>query len=119
MLMNRQVARKRRHQRIRKKIAGTAHVPRLCVVKSLKHLTAQLVDDSVGKTLAGISTYSPALREKVKRGNREAARLLGQLIAEKAKELKVERVVFDRAGCLFHGRVRAVAEAAREAGLKF
>ncbi len=119
MLVNRMQAKIRRHRRIRKKIRGTSACPRLCVTKSALHLTVQIIDDEAGKTLLGLSTHSPQLRSKVKRGNREGAKVLGALMAEKAKALKIEKVTFDRGGSLYHGRIREFAEAAREAGLKF
>lgn len=112
-------ARKRRHQRIRKKIFGTKERPRFCVTKSLKHLTVQLIDDITGQTLLGLSTCSKELRDKVKRGNKEGAKVLGHLIADKAKVLKIEQVVFDRGGCIYHGRIRELAEVVRKSGLKF
>lgn len=117
-MMLREAARKRRHKSIRKKIFGTAERPRLCVNKSLNHLVVQIVDDVKGHTLVGVSTSSPELRSQTKRGNKNGAKLLGKLVAEKAKAKKIEKVVFDRGGHIYHGRVRAVAEAAREAGLQ-
>ncbi len=99
------------------KIHGTRERPRLCVFRSLKHTYAQLVDDEKGNTLASASTLEG---KKGKTGsNLEAAKKVGQLIAEKAQEHGVSSVVFDRGGYIFHGRVKALAEAAREAGLKF
>ncbi len=119
MAFNRQKARQRRHKRIRKKMAGSAECPRFCVTKSLNHLTVQLIDDDSGRTLVGLSTTSAALRDQVKRGNKEGAQVLGKMVAEKAKAAKIERVIFDRGGSIYHGRVRMLADAAREAGLKF
>lgn len=119
MLINRQKARMKRHNRIRKKVFGTAERPRFCVYKSLNHIEVQLIDDVLGQTLLGISTNSPELRNKVKRGNVGGAKALGKLVALKAGVKKIENVVFDRGGYIYHGRIRAVAEAAREAGLKF
>lgn len=119
MAYQRDKARKRRHRRIRKKLSGTPERPRLCVTKSLKHLTAQLIDDRAGRTLVGLSTYSKEVKTQTKTGNREGAKVLGRLIAEKAKQQKIETVVFDRGGYIFHGRIRELAEAAREGGLKF
>lgn len=116
--MERHKARIRRHSRVRKKISGTAERPRLCVYKSLHHLTAQLIDDDAGKTLVGLSTFSQELRESVKSGNKEGAKRLGELIAQKAKALKINQAVFDRGGCRYHGRIQTVADAARAAGLK-
>jgi large subunit ribosomal protein L18 len=105
------------HGRIRKNIRGTGERPRLCVFRSLKHTYAQLVDDEKGSTLVSASTLEG---KKVKPGsNIEAAKQVGQLIAQKAQEKGVSGVVFDRGGYIYHGRVKALAEAAREAGLKF
>lgn len=107
--------------RIRKKISGTAERPRLAVYRSLRHTYAQLIDDVKNQTITGVSTLTPDLRqdlEKVK-SKTEAARLVGKKIAEKAKALNIKRVVFDRSGYLYHGRVKAVAEGAREGGLEF
>lgn len=104
--------------RIRKKVKGTPEKPRLVVFRSNKELYAQLVDDQSGKTLLGVSTLSKELKGQT--GTKtEKARLVGKLLAEKAIEQKITRVVFDRNGYLFHGRVKALADAAREAGLKF
>ena len=105
------------HGRIRKTIYGTRERPRLCVFRSLQHTYAQLVDDERGGTLASASTLEG---KRVKPGsNIEAAKKVGQLIAQKAQEQGVSSVVFDRGGYIYHGRVKALAEAAREAGLKF
>jgi len=116
--------RKRRHLRVRKKVFGTPDRPRLCVYKSLKHTYAQLIIDEVGKpcrTILGVSTLSPELREELKnvKGKVEKAKLVGKLLAKKALEMGIREVVFDRAGYKYHGRVKAVAEGAREGGLKF
>jgi len=114
------LARIRRHMRVRKKISGTAERPRLCVYRSLRHIYAQVIDDEKGVTLAAASTLSPEIRDKVKcGGNVEAAKLVGSLIAQRALEKGIKRVVFDRGGYKYHGRVKALAEAAREAGLEF
>ena len=105
------------HGRIRGTIHGSRARPRLCVFRSLKHTYAQLVDDEKGSTLASASTVEG---KKIKPGNNiEAAKRVGQLIAQKAQEQGVSSVVFDRGGYIYHGRVKALAEAAREAGLKF
>ncbi len=118
---------KRKHQRrmrrifrVRKKISGTAERPRLCVYRSLRHIYAQLIDDSTGKTLTTVSTLTPQLRDEIK-GKRkiEQAEAVGKFIAQKAKELGVEKVVFDRHGYKYHGRIKALAEAARKNGLIF
>lgn len=110
-------ARVRRHSRVRKKVRGTAERPRLAVFRSNKHISAQVIDDVSGRTIAAASTVEPDLRSGGT-GNRDAAGRVGQLVAERAKSAGVERVVFDRGGFLYHGRVAAVAEAAREAGLE-
>jgi large subunit ribosomal protein L18 len=110
-------ARVRRHRRVRKHVRGSAERPRLAVFRSNRHISAQVIDDRAGTTLAAASTYEPDLR--VGSSNKDAAAKVGQLVAERAKAAGVERVVFDRGGFLFHGRVAAVAEAAREAGLEF
>lgn len=110
-------ARVRRHSRVRKKVRGTAERPRLAVFRSNKHISAQVIDDVSGRTIAAASTVEPDLRGGGT-GNRDAAGRVGQLVAERAKSAGVERVVFDRGGFLYHGRVAAVAEAAREAGLE-
>ena len=119
MAYEREKARKRRHRRIRKKIMGTAERPRLCVTKSLKHISAQIINDQTGQTLLGLATYSKEVKNQAKAGNREGAKILGRMIAEKAKQKKIESVVFDRGGYIFHGCIRELAEAAREGGLKF
>jgi len=112
--------RDKRKARIRRKITGTADRPRLTVYKSLKHIYAQLVDDAAGKTLVAVSTGSKALKAEVKDDDKtSAAKKVGQAIARAAKEKGIEAVVFDRNGFDYHGRVQAVAAAAREAGLKF
>jgi large subunit ribosomal protein L18 len=112
--------RDKRKARIRRKITGTAQRPRLTVYKSLKHMYAQLVDDTAGKTLVAVSTGSKALKADVKDDDKTAAaKKVGQAIAKAAKEKGIEAVVFDRNGFDYHGRVQAVAAAAREAGLKF
>ncbi len=108
-------SRKTKKVKIRKKIKGTTERPRLCVFKSLKNIYAQIVDDTTGKTILTVSTLGDV---KGKSG-REAATEVGKLIATKAKEQKIEKVVFDRSGYLYHGRVKAVADGAREAGLNF
>ncbi len=108
----------RRHLRVRQKVAGTVVRPRLVVFRSLKHIYAQLVDDDQGKTLAAVSDLTKELvREKP--GKVGAAHAVGKLLAERAAALGVKKVVFDRAGYLYHGRVRAVADGARKGGLEF
>ncbi|MBZ5500726.1 MAG: 50S ribosomal protein L18 [Acidobacteriia bacterium] len=112
--------RERMHRRIRNKIAGTPERPRLCVHRSIRHIRAQVVDDNAGRTLASASSLDEAVRAQIKGGgNIAAAKVVGKIIAERARALGVELVVFDRGGYLYHGRVKALAEAAREAGLKF
>lgn len=112
--------RERRHLRVRKKVVGTPGRPRLSVFRSLQHVYAQVVDDSRGVTLAAASTLEPELRGQLEGNNKSAeAGLVGQLIAKRAKELGIEQVVFDRGGYQYHGRVKALAEAARAAGLSF
>jgi large subunit ribosomal protein L18 len=110
-------ARVRRHTRVRKQVQGSADRPRLAVFRSNRHISAQVIDDRAGKTLAAASTYEADLRDGS--SNKDAAAKVGRLVAERAKDAGVERVVFDRGGFLYHGRVASVAEAAREAGLEF
>jgi large subunit ribosomal protein L18 len=112
--------REKRKARIRRKLAGTAERPRLTVYKSLKHMYAQLVDDTIGKTIVSVATVSKSLKNDVKEDDKtSAAKKVGAAIARAAKEKGIEAVVFDRNGFDYHGRVEAVAAAAREAGLKF
>jgi large subunit ribosomal protein L18 len=109
-----------RHRRVRKKIIGTAGRPRLAVYRSLRHITAQVIDDSAGKTLCSVTTNSKAFRDEVKgTGNQEAAAKAGKAIGEKMKHAGITAVVFDRGGYLYHGRIKAFAEGAREAGIEF
>ena len=107
----------RRHRRVRKKVAGTPERPRLAVFRSNRHIVAQVIDDRAGNTLAAASTVEAALRTKPS-GNVQAAAEVGRLVAERALAAGVTRVVFDRGGSRYHGRVAAVAAAAREAGLE-
>lgn len=110
----------RRRRRVRKKISGTSEIPRLAVYRSHRNISVQIVDDLSGRTLCGLSTLSSELRSELGYGgNIKAAAALGKALGEKAKSLGVERVCFDRGGRAYHGRVKALAEAAREAGLKF
>jgi len=111
----------RRQKRIRKKVFGTKERPRLSVFRSINHMSVQLIDDAEGKTLYALSTASPAVKEKVGKngGNVKGASLLGEALAVLCKEHALSKVVFDRAGCLYHGRVKALAEAARKGGLSF
>ncbi|MCP4803733.1 MAG: 50S ribosomal protein L18 [Proteobacteria bacterium] len=116
----RQTARLRRKVSIRKRMHGTAEIPRLSVFRSAKHIYAQVIDDDSGSTLASASTLSSELAShEGHRGNKSAAEAVGKLVAEKATAAGVTAVVFDRNGYLFHGRVKALADAAREGGLKF
>ncbi len=114
--------RKRRHQRVRNKVVGTAERPRLVVFRSIKHIEGQLVDDDTGRTLTGLSSTVSELREFEPEGqNRrtELAFAAGKMLAERARENGIETVVFDRGGYRYHGRVKAFADGAREGGLKF
>lgn len=112
--------RKRRRFRVRKRVRGTAERPRLSVARSHRHIAAQLIDDIAGKTLASASTMDKSLSSTVKYGgNAEAATAIGKAIAERAKAAGIEDVCFDRGSYKYHGRVAALADAAREAGLKF
>jgi large subunit ribosomal protein L18 len=113
-------SRMRRKKRIRKKISGSIDSPRLCVYKSLHHMYAQLVDDNHGKVITGLSTLNKEVAARVKKtGNTEAAKALGEAIGRKAQELGIKSVIFDRNGFKYHGRVKALADGAREAGLSF
>lgn len=119
---SRQLQRQRRHARIRKRVHGTRARPRLAVYRSLRNIEGQVIDDDAGRTLVGLSTLAPELRDGVpEEGNRkvEAARAAGKLLAERALERGVTTVVFDRGGFRYHGRVRAFAEGARAGGLSF
>lgn len=113
--------RQRAHLRVRSRLAGTAERPRLSVYKSLRYLYAQLIDDGRGTTLASVSSLEPALKQQLgsATGNVAAAKLVGATLAERAKQAGIEKVVFDRGGYVYHGRVKALAEAAREKGLDF
>ena len=108
------------HRRVRKRVAGNEGRPRLGVFRSLKHIYAQVVDDATGRTLAAASTLEKQVREQASYGgNVAAAKVVGRVLGERAKQAGVTRVVFDRGGFLYHGRVKALADAAREAGLDF
>ncbi len=111
-------ARVRRHSRVRKKVRGTAERPRLAVYRSNRHISAQVIDDITGRTVAAASTVETELKGGAT-GNKNAAVAVGKLVAERAKSAGVSHVVFDRGGFQYHGRVAAVADAAREAGLEF
>jgi large subunit ribosomal protein L18 len=116
---NPQARRKHRHARVRAKISGTTERPRLAVFRSLTHIYAQVIDDSAGHTLAAASTLEPALRSQRDGSKTDQAKLIGRTVAERARARGIEQVVFDRGGFLYHGRIAAVADAAREAGLHF
>ena len=112
--------RERIHRRIRKKISGTPERPRLAVFRSQAHIYAQVIDDGTGRTVCSASSLDETLKKDAKRGaNVAAAKAVGSLIATRAKEKGVEAVVFDRGGFQYHGRIKALADAAREGGLKF
>ena len=114
---DRKMERERRHLRVRRKISGTAERPRLCVYRSNTNLYVQVIDDVAGNTLVSASTLDKDV--KTKKANKEAAKELGTLIAKKALDKKIDTVVFDRSGYIYHGVVKELAEAAREGGLKF
>ncbi len=117
---DRAAGRQKRHVRVRTQIAGTPGRPRLAIFRSLHHIYAQVIDDAAGRTLAAASTADADLRKSVKSSSSAAAATaVGKAIAAKAKERGIDTVVFDRGGFPYHGRIKAVAEAAREAGLKF
>ncbi|HEY0670802.1 MAG TPA: 50S ribosomal protein L18 [Longimicrobiales bacterium] len=119
---DREVLRTRRHARVRRKVAGTPERPRLVVHRSSKNMSAQIADDIAGKVLLGVSTLAPELkaaREKDGATKKELAKAAGKLLAEKAKAAGITKVVFDRGGYLYHGRIAAFAEGAREGGLEF
>ena len=111
------VARVRRHERVRTKISGTAERPRLCVFRSNKNIAVQVIDDVAGNTLVAASTLDKEI--KTKASNIEAAKEVGELIAKRAIKAGIKNVVFDRGGYIYHGKIKALAEAAREAGLEF
>jgi large subunit ribosomal protein L18 len=119
MAFNRTEKRAMRRRRVRRKVAGTEGCPRLSVYRSLHHIYAQVVSDESGRTVAAVSTLSAELRESLKRkNNAQAAKAVGKAIAEKCLEQGIKQVAFDRNGFLYHGRVKALADAAREAGLQ-
>ena len=116
----REQQRQTRHRRIRMQVRGTAERPRLVVFRSLNHIYAQVVDDTSGRTLVSVDSRSPDFRGKSKSGgNVAAAKIVGELVAQKAKQSGIGQVVFDRGGYQYHGRVKALAEAARAGGLAF
>lgn len=112
-------ARARRKKRIRKKISGTEQLPRMCVFRSNRNICVQIIDDLAGKTLASASTLEKDQREQKDNGNIGGAKRIGQLIAERAKAKGLDTIVFDRGGYRYHGRIKALADAAREKGLRF
>ena len=116
----RREARQKRQVRVRRKVQGSQERPRLCVFRSARHIYAQIIEDTTGTTLVSVSTVSKDLSGELKvRGNVEAAKLIGKKIAERALAKNITQVVFDRNGFLYHGRIKALADAAREAGLSF
>ena len=115
--IDRKATRRRRHIRVRRKISGTPECPRLCVYRSNSNIYAQIIDDVAGNTLVSCSTLDKEV--KTKHANKEAAKEVGTLIAKKATEKNIKQVVFDRGGYIYHGVVKELAEAAREAGLEF
>ena len=119
--INKTRMRRRRQMRIRKRLLGTADRPRLTIFRSLKHIQAQLIDDVNGCSLMGISSNTPQLKDQLQtiEGKCNKSREVGKALAERAQEAGISQVVFDRAGYLYHGRVKALAEGAREGGLKF
>ncbi len=120
LIKKKRLSHQRRRGRVRLKISGTGARPRLAVFRSLKHIYAQLINDELGVTVAEASSLSPELKENLSNGgNVAAAENVGALIAQRAKQQGIEAVVFDRGGHIYHGRIKALAEAARSAGLKF
>ena len=118
--LSREAHRRRIHVRMRKRIEGTAERPRLCVHRSTKHIRAQVIDDHTARTIVSASSLDKEVRKLIKGGgNIAASKVVGKAIAERARAKGVDKVVFDRGGYQYHGRVQALAEAAREAGLKF
>ncbi|MGH9737112.1 MAG: 50S ribosomal protein L18 [Candidatus Acidiferrales bacterium] len=118
--LSREAHRQRVHVRMRKRIAGTAERPRLCVHRSSRHIRAQVIDDASARTIVSASSLDKDVRSQIRGGgNIAASKIVGKMIAERARAKGVENVVFDRGGYQYHGRVQALAEAAREAGLKF
>lgn len=117
---SRRVGRLRRHRRVRKRVQGTPERPRLNIFRSSKHIYAQVIDDSSGRTLVSASTLDPTIRDELNGLKKvEQAKLVGQIVGQRAAEVGIDTVVFDRGGYKYHGRVRALADGAREAGLDF
>ncbi|HAJ31813.1 MAG TPA: 50S ribosomal protein L18 [Candidatus Atribacteria bacterium] len=118
--IDKRLARNKRHKRVRKNISGSSERPRLCIFRSLKHIYAQVIDDRKGITLVSLSTLNPEIKRKEKyQGNIKAAKMLGSLLAKKLEEKGIKKVVFDRGGYLYHGRVKAVAESTRKGKVVF
>jgi large subunit ribosomal protein L18 len=118
--LSKEEARKARHNRVRKKVTGTPEKPRMNVFRSVNHIYVQLIDDYSRKTLAAASSIDKELKGKIKTGgNIEAAKTVGQLVARRAVDKGIKKIVFDRSGYLYHGRIKALADAAREGGLEF
>lgn len=118
--VSRRRAQERRHRRVRKKVYGTPERPRLSVFRTLKHIYAQVIDDTRGHTLAAASTLDPQLRDRLDGLKKmDQAKLVGELVAQRALQRGIKQVVLDRGGYLYHGRVKALAEAVREGGLEF
>lgn len=118
--LSRDLHRRRVHERVRTRVSGNVERPRLCVYRSLNHIYAQVIDDGTGRTLASASSLDKEIRKQMKGGgNVAAAKIIGKAVAERARAAGIEKVVFDRGGYKYHGRVKALADAAREAGLKF
>jgi len=118
-VVDKQKARARRHHRVRKRVSGSEARPRLAVFRSNRHVVAQVIDDVSGRTLAAASSLEPAVRAAGPTGNRTASAAVGKLVADRAQAAGVTKVAFDRGGFLYHGRVAALADAARAAGLEF
>ncbi len=120
MIKGKEKSRKARHSRVRKKVFGSPEKPRLNVYRSVKHIYAQVIDDFSGRTLFAASSIDKELKGKIKTGgNVDAAKTVGLLVARRAVDIGIKKVVFDRGGYLFHGRVKALADAVREGGLEF
>jgi large subunit ribosomal protein L18 len=119
--VKRRKSRYRRHRRVRRKISGTPEQPRLCVYRSLKHIYAQIIDDTQSRCLLTVSSQSPEVREELAepKGKLEVSRVVGRIVAEKSVGMGIQAVAFDRGGYLYHGRVKALADGARKGGLKF
>ncbi|HHY05105.1 MAG TPA: 50S ribosomal protein L18 [Thermoanaerobacterales bacterium] len=116
---SRKIARGKRHDRVRKKVFGTAERPRLNVFMSLRHIYVQIINDEEGHTLVSASTLDPSLKDSATGCNIETAKKVGELVAKRALDKGITKVTFDRGGYLYHGRIKALAEAAREGGLEF